>query len=123
MKIRRSDIMLAAAFALAALLFWAFTVNRAPAGDYVTVSSDGEIIYTLSLDEDIEMRLEHGDGDYNILVISDGYASVTEASCPDLKCVKMKRISRDGECIICLPNKLIVEVHSDTSADVDVVVN
>lgn len=123
MKIRKADIILAAVLALAALLLWSFTMNRAPEGDYVTVSSEGEILYTLPLNEDTLITIGHGENGYNVLVIEDGYASVTEASCPDLKCVKMKRINRDGQCIICLPNKLIIEVHSDTSPEVDSVVN
>ena len=104
---------------LAAAVFWLVTLLGAESGDYVTVSVDGELKWTLPLDEDTVMRIDRGDGDYNILVIKDGMAWVSEASCPDLKCVHMKKISRDGECIICLPNRLVIQAHSSEKPKVD----
>ena len=42
-----------------------------------------------------------------------------EADCPDLICVHHKPISRQGESIVCLPHKVIVEVTGEESAQED----
>ncbi|MCR4893127.1 MAG: NusG domain II-containing protein [Eubacteriales bacterium] len=122
LKIKKADIILLCSLLICAVLIWVITEASAKGGDYITVSTDGEIRWTLSLEEDTEMVISRGEKDYNILVISGGKAWVSEASCPDLKCVHMKKISRDGECIICLPNRLIIQVHSDKDSDVDSIV-
>ena len=46
----------------------------------------------------------------NLLVIKDGKADVTEADCPDKLCVHQKAISKTNETIVCLPNKVVVQV-------------
>ena len=122
LKLKRADIILLASLAVCAVLIWGVTEIAAKSGDYVTVSTDGQIRWTLSLEEDTRLVISRGEKDYNVLVISQGQAWVSEASCPDLKCVHMKKISRDGECIICLPNALVIQVHSDEQSDVDTIV-
>lgn len=44
---------------------------------------------------------------------------MTSADCPDHLCVKKKAISKEGESIICLPNKVVVTVKSDMKSDID----
>ncbi len=56
---------------------------------------------------------------YNVLLIKDGQASMTEADCPDLICVHHKPVSREGETIVCLPHKLVVEVTGKDSGPSD----
>ena len=48
---------------------------------------------------------------YNVVVISGGTVSVTEASCKNQVCVKHGTISRPGESIVCLPNRLVVRIE------------
>ncbi|MDO5713650.1 MAG: NusG domain II-containing protein [Tissierellia bacterium] len=49
---------------------------------------------------------------YNIISYNSEGATLIEADCPDQICVKMARISKPGEMIICLPHELVVEVKS-----------
>ena len=49
---------------------------------------------------------------YNVVVISGGTVSVTEASCKNQVCVKHGRISRSGESIVCLPNRMVVRIEN-----------
>lgn len=44
----------------------------------------------------------------------DGSVSVTESSCGDKTCVRTGKISRQGEAIICVPNKIVVEIKGNT---------
>ena len=50
-------------------------------------------------------------GGTNILVVENGEAWVSEADCPDKVCMGMGKISRNGEFIACLPNRLLVVVE------------
>ena len=45
------------------------------------------------------------------------------ADCPDQLCVKQKAVSKNKESIICLPNKIIVEVDSHKNSQYDAVSN
>ena len=83
-------------------------------GDTVEVSLGGKECGSYSLNEDrtVEIKSERG---YNILVIKDGEAYVSEASCPDGICSAHKPVSRDGESIICLPNEVVISVSAKDS--------
>lgn len=84
---------------------------------------DGKEYGRFSLDKDREERIEFSDGSYNILVIKDGKADMTEASCPDKICVNHRDISKRGESITCLPNKVIIEIRNGESSDLDAITN
>ena len=74
------------------------------------MEQDGDIIGVYPIDEDTEITFENENGGYNVLVISDGKADITSASCPDKVCVNHRKIGFEGESIVCLPNRLTVRV-------------
>ena len=84
----------------------------------VAIKVDGVTEGTYVLTEDRRIEINHGT---NILEIKNGEASMIEADCPDQICVHEKAISADGESIICLPNKIVVEVESDKESELDAV--
>ena len=73
-----------------------------------------------SLGEDQEIVINEGT---NYLVIKNGKADMTKADCPDKLCVNQKAVSKKHESIICLPNKVIVEVNSGEKGEYDAVAN
>lgn len=87
----------------------------------VEVTIDGKMSgrYSLAVNQEIEIN------NTNLLVIQDGKADMADASCPDQLCVKQKPISKDGESLICLPNKVIVTAISNENREneLDTVVN
>lgn len=85
-------------------------------GDTVTVTVDKTVYGTYPLDRDAEIPIRSEIG-YNLLIIRDGEAFVESASCPDGICVSHRPIASDGESIICLPNKVVISVSSENSAD------
>ena len=117
-KKRKNDIIFIAALilivTLSALALFLFREE----GDTVIVRVDGTVIgeYPLSVDREVEILTEQG---RNLLVIKDGKADITEASCPDGICSAHRAVSRDGESIICLPNKVVVEIVADKSSGGD----
>lgn len=49
---------------------------------------------------------------YNVVEISGGSVRVSEASCKNQVCVHHSSISRPGESIVCLPNRLVVRIDA-----------
>lgn len=90
---------------------------------YVEVKIDGEIYGTYPLDEDMKERIESADGGYNILVISDGKASIEEANCPDKICVNHRAVHYSGDSVVCLPHKLTVTVVGGQEDEIDASTN
>lgn len=86
----------------------------------VTVKVDGKVTGSYSLDNDQEIEINNGS---NILTIKDGKAKMTEADCPDKLCVHQRAISKYHESIICLPNKVVVEVTAGGDSEFDAIVN
>lgn len=105
---RKRDLLLAAGLLLLAGILYLFL---RPGGDgaWAVVTVDGEETgrYVLSKDQTVTI----GDADYNVLVISHGAAEITSANCGDHTCVRMGKISREGEVIVCLPHRLTVRIE------------
>jgi hypothetical protein len=87
----------------------------------VLITVDGAEYGRYLLAEDATVQIELPNGEYNILIIQDGTADMTEASCPDKICVNHRAISRQNESIICLPNKVVVTIENGEPAELDAV--
>lgn len=117
---RRNDVLLIVLLLAAAGGIWLWSALSRTAGTAVRVTVGGNIYGTYPLDRDDTIRVANGEN-YNILVIKDGEASISEASCPNKLCIKQGKISAEGQSIICLPNKLVVEVIGGKSSGTDTV--
>ncbi len=79
---------------------------------YISVQVNGKEIKKIIFDKNIvgntiPIETEYG---YNLIEIGDERVRVIEASCPDKIDVKQGYISNIGETIVCLPNKLVIEI-------------
>lgn len=79
---------------------------------YLSIQVNGEEYKKIIFDKKvigktIPIETEFG---YNLIEIGDEEAWVIEASCPDELDIKQGRISKSGEIIVCLPNKLVIEI-------------
>ena len=94
----------------------AFGVHEFAGGDgadTVTVKVDGKVTGTYPLAKNQKI----------ILTIKNGKAKMTDADCPDQLCVHQKAASKNHESIICLPNKVVVEVDGSEESEFDAVAN
>jgi hypothetical protein len=96
-------------------------------GNIVQVRVDGTIIENLQMTDNLTYEINGVNGGTNLLIIQDGEAWVEEASCPDGLCKNMGKISQVGQSVICLPNKVVVEIldkegEVSGTPDVDVIV-
>ena len=87
-------------------------------GVEVVVRINGEFVEAYSLLEDGEYELNNGT---NILCIKDGKAYLSYADCPDHLCIESGEISKSGESITCLPNRLTVTVIGGEENSVELI--
>lgn len=117
----KKDLSLAVIIIVIALL--AFLVHELIGGEgagKVIIKVNGEIegIYSLAEDREVEIN-----GGTNTLLIKNGKADMIKADCPDQLCVHQKAVSLRNESIICLPNKVVVEIESSEDSELDAVAN
>ena len=108
MKTRTWIILLAASFAL--LCGIVYLQSRAQPALRAEVLSDGKLLYTLDLRQDGVYTVTYLDGS-NTIEVKDGMIRVTQASCPDLDCVRCGA-KNSGAPIVCLPNRLTIRFLS-----------
>jgi hypothetical protein len=89
---------------------------------YVKISIDGELYKKYSLDGTMDKKITiDTDKGINVIHIEKGFVYMEESSCPDKTCIKQGRIDRPGEIIVCLPNKVTVEITGEIESGPDAV--
>ena len=117
----RSDIILIGILLIISLSVLLFVFLTREEGAIADVYVDGVKVAEYPLSIDGVYYLNNGS---NVLVIENGTAYMREANCPDKfsknGCVNTGKISYVGQTIVCLPNKIIVEIVGEGEGIVDV---
>ena len=120
-KLTKGDKLLIVFIVLISLISFAYNsrLSFSTGEKYVSVQVNGKEIKKVFFDEKlightISIQTEYG---YNLLEMGDQRVRVIEADCPDQIDVKQGYISRVGEIIVCLPNKLIIEIKGLAEED------
>lgn len=104
--IKKADIILFIGLLLISVsLLFAFIFSPKQTGNILVITQNGNEIEQISLSEDKTVFLGE-----NKIVIKDGKAYMEKAVCPDKVCVNQGKISKVGEAVVCLPQKIILEV-------------
>lgn len=111
---KKEIILLAVIFVIILVVAVIFYGGKKDDGSIAIVTIDGVEYGSYALSEDQEIPIVINGVTTNHLIIKDGMADMIDADCPDQLCVNMKSISMNAETIVCLPNKVVVEVESDT---------
>lgn len=112
-KKRIHDVVLGLTLLLVALVLLVADVTKASNDDgnkTVVVSIDGKKEAEYPLNKDGTYILHGSHLGTNKLVIKDGEAYIEEASCPDKQCVRQGKISKAGEMLVCLPNRVVIKI-------------
>lgn len=84
------------------------------------ISIDGEVYKTVNLDkftnETIDLDTEFGK---NTIKLYDEGANIIDANCPDEICVEDGFIDKPGEILVCLPNKVVIEIIGEKEDELD----
>lgn len=91
---------------LAAAAVSAFLLLPDKGGDTVVITEDGKAVFEGSLFENRKIELSG-----NTVEISGGEVRVIYADCKNQICAEHAPISKKGETIICLPNRVIAEIR------------
>lgn len=102
---KKWDALLLAVVLVAAALSVGFAFRGG--GEEIRVYVEGELRYTFSLSEDGEYGILDG---RMIICISDGRAYVERSDCSEQLCVHSSPVSSEGGMIVCLPNRVVIEV-------------
>lgn len=81
---------------------------------YATIKINGKVYNTIDLPITSEKKLpistKYGN---NLIIINNDEVKIIDADCKDELCIKQGSISKVGKTLICLPNKLIIEIKGD----------
>lgn len=85
-------------------------------GKHVVVEVDGRHAMELSLDRNVTTSVQGPEGETSIR-IENGTVRVLASPCPHKYCVRMGTISRRGEIIVCVPNRVFITIRGGKSDD------
>ena len=114
---KKKDLILICSVLVLAAAFW--LVPRAVGlfgnskEQILRITVSGEEYGTYSLEEDQVIKV----GDTNICEIKDKKVSMLSADCPDQLCIHQRTIQLQGETIVCLPNKVVLEITGTRQTD------
>lgn len=114
---KKKDLILICSMLVLAAAFWlvpravGFFGNSKEQKLRITVS--GEEYGTYSLEEDQVIKV----GDTNVCEIKDKKVSMISADCPDQLCIHQRPIQLQSETIVCLPNKVVLEITGTKQTD------
>ncbi|MBQ2285943.1 MAG: NusG domain II-containing protein [Clostridia bacterium] len=103
---KKGDLIILITVLAAAVASCAVFFIPQKSGGTVVITQNDRIVYKNSVY--VNKTVELGD---NTVLIKDGKVKMQSAGCKNQICVRHKAISRKGESIICLPNKVIAEIR------------
>ncbi|NLA13127.1 MAG: NusG domain II-containing protein [Tissierellia bacterium] len=112
-KINKYDIGLIVSIIIISLFFIlyggrdAVISNSKTAYIYSNNKLVGEYVLTDDYKDVVNIESETG---YNIMHIENGQIWIHEASCPDKICIYQGKISKNGEMIVCIPNRMFIKI-------------
>lgn len=112
MKLRAGDFIIVFLTLFLAVWIWIYP-HMKDDGKLCKISVDGKIFGELSLSEDGELSLPGC-----ILKVRDGKAFVENSDCPDKVCEKTGKISKNGETIVCIPNRISIDISGESENDI-----
>ena len=118
----RADKILIVAVLLAALGLEMGQRIDAPPGGMAVIEVEGVRLATLSLDQPRKMRVEGPMGSSEVEIGVRG-ARIVRAPCLHGMCVRRGWVHREGEVVVCVPNRLVLAiVGGEERNDVDAVI-
>lgn len=136
-QLNKKDIILVVCLLLVAGVCY-LVFHYGSGGEEVVIRLDGREygVYDINVDQTIKVELDESDKldesntlevskeskkSYNIVVIENGEVYIKDANCPDQYCMKQGKTKDANKSLICLPHKLVVEVHKDAEEALDAV--
>ncbi|HQG32960.1 MAG TPA: NusG domain II-containing protein [Deltaproteobacteria bacterium] len=117
MGIKPFDLILIVSLLVGALSLWVYNFTGIEAPSFVRVYTDKGLFTEVSLHEETRIAVPGFLGE-SIVEVRSGKVFMMHSPCANKLCIHTGKISRCGECILCLPNRVSVVIGS-RSADMD----
>jgi len=122
MKLKIGDFIVL--FVVLSITFMTFIINVERSfvskSMEVFVRVNGEVIDQFDIGSDIKKVYETERGS-NEIIINSGNAYISEADCPDSICVNTKHAAKNGDSVVCLPNRFSIEIVGRNEGEVDAI--
>ncbi|MFC1650981.1 NusG domain II-containing protein [Candidatus Latescibacterota bacterium] len=109
----KGDIILVTILAVLSLASVAGMRNIYGGGKHVVVEVDSRHALELLLDSDVTESVTGPLGE-TVVSIENGTARIIESPCPHKYCIRMGKISRRAEIIVCVPNHVFMTIRGGT---------
>lgn len=93
---------------------------QAREGSRVVIYSDGQEFANVSLRQNRTLEVP-GPLGVSIVEVRNGYIQMVKSPCPHQLCVRMGAIFRAGSMIVCVPNRVFIQIPSDDSNHLDAI--
>lgn len=105
-RLDRLVVILVALLCAGSLAFF----GRSGSGEQVAILIDGETRFVAGLDNERTVRLDGPLGE-TVVSIKNGGVRVLESPCPQKVCMGMGPVSRGGELVACVPNRVLIRIE------------
>lgn len=133
MKERKWAILIAVflviilAGSLAGIFVMSYVRKNSEGACYARIYQDGTLIEEINLsevEESYRKTIVSSNGGHNTIEVRPGSIGIVEADCPDKLCQKQGFSGKILTSIVCLPNRLVIELVNEESAkeEFDVVI-
>ncbi len=85
-------------------------------GGTVLIEQNGSLVKELPLDRETTVEVE-GPLGTTVVRVEGGKARIVSSPCPKKLCVHMGSISKAGEMVVCVPNRVVVRVSGQKKVD------
>lgn len=92
---------------------------------YAEITVDGSFYKKIPLSTHTnidEFTIDTKNG-FNKIIVKDNTISISDANCSDHVCINQGFISKPGQTIVCLPNKIVIEIKGTISDDDDIILS
>lgn len=106
-------LLLLLAALLAAAGLWIHFRTPSSGTPYAKITQDGTLLYEINLstvETPYFLQITDESGAYNQIEVSSGRIRMSQASCPDQICIHTGWIETDALPIVCLPNRVVIEI-------------
>lgn len=119
--IKKADIILGLIILVIGGITCFFAYSFGETGDVLTISVEGKEYGRYELSKEQKIAIDKGEH-HNVIEIKDGKGKMIQANCPDGYCLhqyeKAGGISNSNERLVCLPNRVIVTIESNSGGEV-----
>lgn len=113
---KKKDILLFSALFLIIFLVYIFSRLQSPYGETVIIQANGKELFRIPLSEDRVIKIPGPLGE-SIVEIKDRKVRMLYSPCPDKLCEKEGYISKPGQMIVCVPNRILIKIEARAPFD------